>query len=58
MINKNVFISIKNYLIKMYIIVVGSFLIIFFIFIYLYFRGFIYSGIDSEINDEFEYIVF
>ncbi|WP_143475843.1 sensor histidine kinase [Clostridioides difficile] len=57
MINKNVFTSTKNHLIKMYIIVVGSFLIIFSIFIYLYFRGLTYSGIDSEINDELEYIV-
>lgn len=57
MINKNVFTSTKNHLIKMYIVVVGSFLIIFSIFIYSYFRGLTYSGIDSEINEELEYIV-
>ncbi|MDX5658065.1 sensor histidine kinase, partial [Clostridioides difficile] len=57
MINKNVFTSTKNHLIKMYLIVVGSFLIIFSIFIYSYFRGLTYSGFDSEINDELVYIV-
>ncbi|RDY23762.1 sensor histidine kinase [Romboutsia maritimum] len=56
MINKNVFSNTKNRLIKINIAVVGSFLIIFSIFIFIYFKGLTYKSIDSKIEDELESI--
>ncbi len=56
MINKNVFNKTKNSLIKINIIVVVSFFIIFSIFIYSYFKGLSYNGIDKKLRLELENI--
>lgn len=56
MINKNVFTKTKNSLIKINIVVVGSFLIIFSICIFLYFQGLTYNGVDKKLEEELEYI--
>jgi signal transduction histidine kinase len=56
MINKNVFNKTKNRLIKINIIVVVSFFIIFSIFIYSYFKGLSYNGIDKKLRLELENI--
>ncbi|MEF9991574.1 MAG: HAMP domain-containing sensor histidine kinase [Romboutsia sp.] len=56
MINKNVFTKTKESLIKINIVVVGSFLIIFSIFIFLYFKGLTYNSIDKKLEEELEYI--
>lgn len=52
MINKNVFTKTKNSLIKINIAVVASFLIIFSIFIFSYFKGITYNGIDNKLQKE------
>jgi signal transduction histidine kinase len=56
MINKNVFNKTKNHLIKINIIVVVSFFIIFSIFIYSYFQGLSYNSIDKILRLELENI--
>lgn len=56
MINKNVFEKTKNSLIKINIVVVGSFLIIFSIGIYFYFQGLTYNNIDKKLEEELEYV--
>ncbi|MDK2563448.1 HAMP domain-containing sensor histidine kinase [Romboutsia sedimentorum] len=56
MINKNVFNKTKNSLIKINIIVVVSFFIIFSIFIYSYFQGLSYNSIDKILRLELENI--
>ena len=56
MINKKVFNKTKSSLIKINIAVVLSFLILFSIFIYTYFKGVTYKSIDSKLNDELESI--
>lgn len=56
MINKNVFEKTKNSLIKINILVVGSFLILFSIGIYSYFQGLTYNTIDKKLEEELEYI--
>ncbi|RDY29021.1 sensor histidine kinase [Romboutsia weinsteinii] len=56
MTNKNVLTKTKNSLIKINILVVGSFLVIFSLFIYSYFQGLTNQGIDSKLEEEFEYI--
>ncbi len=56
MINKNVFNKTKNSLIKINIIVVVSFFIIFSIFIYSYFQGLSYNSIDKKLRLELENI--
>ncbi len=56
MINKNVFNKTKNRLIKINIIVVVSFFIIFSIFIYSYFQGLSYNSIDKKLRVELENI--
>ncbi|WP_024620128.1 sensor histidine kinase [Metaclostridioides mangenotii] len=57
MINKNIFSETKNNLIKMYTLVVGSFMIIFSFFIFLYFTAMTYGSVDNEIKDEYNYIM-
>lgn len=57
MINKNIFSETKNHLIKMYILVVGSFMIIFSFFIFIYFTAMTYSSVDNEIKSEFNNII-
>ena len=56
MINKKVFNKTKSSLIKINIAVVLSFLILFSIFIYTYFKGVTYKSIDNKLNNELEYI--
>lgn len=56
MINNKVFLKTKNNLIKINIAVVGSFLILFSLGIYGYFKTITYKNIDSYLQDEFEYI--
>ena len=56
MINKEVFSHTKNSLIKINILVVSSFLIIFSRFTYLYFRSITYNNIDRKLEEEYEYI--
>lgn len=56
MINKNVFNKTKSSLIKINIAVVLSFLILFSIFIYAYFKGVTYKSIDNKLNNELESI--
>lgn len=56
MINKSVFTKTKESLIKMNIAVVGSFLIIFSIFIYSYFRGLTYNSVDENLKGELQSI--
>lgn len=57
MINKKVFNKTKSSLIKINIAVVLSFLILFSIFIYTYFKGVTYKSIDNKLNNELESIV-
>ena len=56
MINKKVFNKTKSSLIKINIVVVLSFLILFSIFIYTYFIGVTYKSIDNKLNNELESI--
>ena len=56
MINKKVFNKTKSSLIKINIVVVLSFLILFSIFIYTYFKGVTYKSIDNILNNELESI--
>lgn len=56
MINKKVFNKTKSSLIKINIVVVLSFLILFSIFIYAYFKGVTYNSIDNKLNNELESI--
>lgn len=56
MINKKVFNKTKSSLIKINIAVVLSFLILFSIFIYTYFKGVTYKSIDNKLNNELESI--
>jgi len=56
MINKNVFNETKNSLIKINIAVVVSFLIIFSIFIYSYFKGLTYNSVDKNLKSELQNI--
>lgn len=56
MINKKVFNKTKSSLIKINIVVVLSFLILFSIFIYTYFKGVTYKSIDNKLNNELESI--
>ena len=56
MINKKVFNKTKSSLIKINIVVVLSFLILFYIFIYTYFKGVTYKSIDNKLNNELESI--
>ena len=53
MINKNVLNKTKQDLIKINIVVVSSFLLLFSIFIYSYSKGTIYNDIDSDMEKEF-----
>lgn len=56
MINKNVFEKTKNSLIKINIVVVGSFLILFSVGIFFYFKGLTYNTVDRKLEDELEYV--
>lgn len=56
MINKKAFNKTKSSLIKINIAVVLSFLILFSIFIYTYFKGVTYKSIDNKLNNELESI--
>ena len=56
MINKKIFNKTKSSLIKINIAVVLSFLILFSIFIYTYFKGVTYKSIDNKLNNELESI--
>lgn len=56
MINKKAFNKTKSSLIKINIAVVLSFLILFSIFIYAYFKGVTYKSIDNKLNNELESI--
>ena len=56
MINKKAFNKTKSSLIKINIAVVLSFLILFSIFIYTYFKGVTYKSIDNKLNFELESI--
>ncbi|MGL4910969.1 MAG: histidine kinase dimerization/phospho-acceptor domain-containing protein, partial [Romboutsia sp.] len=56
MINKNVFNQTKSSLIKINIAVVVSFLIIFSVFIYSYFKGLTYNSVDKNLKLELENI--
>ena len=56
MINKKVFNKTKSRLIKINIAAVLSFLILFSIFIYAYFKGVTYKSIDNKLNNELESI--
>ena len=56
MINKKVFNKTKSSLIKINILVVLGFLILFSIFIYTYFQSTTYKSIDNKLNNELESI--
>ena len=56
MINKKVFIDTKDKLIKINILVVSSFLIIFSMFTFFYFQSITYNSIDDKLKEEYEYI--
>lgn len=56
MINKKVFGETKNKLIKINILVVSSFLIIFSLFTYFYFQEITYNSIDETLKEEYDYI--
>ena len=56
MINKKVFSETKKNLIKINILVVSSFLIIFSLFTYFYFKTIIYKSIDETLKEEYEYV--
>ena len=57
MINKKVFGETKNKLIKINILVVSSFLIIFSLFTYFYFQEITYNSIDETLKEEYDYII-
>lgn len=56
MINKRVFNDTKDKLIKINILVVSSFLIIFSLFTFFYFQSITYNSIDEKLEEEYEYI--
>ena len=56
MINKNVFNDTRKNLIKINVMVVCGFLIVFSIFTYVYFRMVSYNSIDTQLEEELEYI--
>lgn len=56
MINKNVFEKTKYRLIKINILVVGSFLILFSIGIFFYFEGLTYNNVDKDLAEELDHI--
>lgn len=56
MINKKVFNDTKDKLIKINILVVSSFLIIFSLFTFFYFQSITYNSIDYKLKEEYEYI--
>lgn len=56
MINKKVFSNTKDKLIKINILVVSSFLIIFSLFTFFYFQTITYNSIDDKLKEECEYI--
>ncbi|MGL5641691.1 MAG: sensor histidine kinase, partial [Paraclostridium sp.] len=56
MINNEVLASTKKNLIKINIVVVSSFLVIFSLCIYGYFKAQTYKNVDSYLKDELEYI--
>ena len=56
MINKKVFSDTKDKLIKINILVVSSFLIIFSLFTFFYFQSITYKSIDDKLKEEYEYI--
>ena len=56
MINKKVFSETKDKLIKINILVVSGFLIIFSLFTYCYFQSITYNSIDTKLKEEYEYI--
>lgn len=56
MMNKNILIKTKKNLIKINIIVVASFLVLFSTFIYFYFKGITYNGLDNKLERELEAI--
>ncbi|HSQ90047.1 MAG TPA: sensor histidine kinase, partial [Romboutsia sp.] len=56
MINKSVFNKTKSSLIKINIAVVVSFLIIFSVFIYSYFKGLTYNSVDKNLKSELDNI--
>lgn len=56
MINKKVFSDTKDKLIKINILVVSSFLIIFSLFTFFYFQSITYNSIDDKLREEYEYI--
>ncbi len=56
MINKRVFTDTKDKLIKINILVVSSFLIIFSLFTFFYFQSITYNSIDDKLKEEYEYI--
>ncbi|WP_455538384.1 sensor histidine kinase [Terrisporobacter sp.] len=56
MINKRVFSETKNKLIRINILVVSGFLIIFSLFTYFYFQSITYNSIDTKLRDEYKYI--
>ena len=56
MINKKVFSETKDKLIKINILVVSGFLIIFSLFTYFYFQSITYNSIDTKLKEEYEYI--
>ena len=56
MINKKVLNNTKDKLIKINILVVSSFLIIFSLFTFFYFQSITYNTIDNKLKEEYEYI--
>ena len=56
MINKKVFSETKNKLIKINILVVSGFLIVFSLFTFFYFQQVTYNNIDDTLKEEYEYI--
>lgn len=56
MINKKVFNDTKDKLIKINVLVVSSFLIIFSLFTFFYFQSITYNSIDDKLKEEYEYI--
>lgn len=56
MINKKVFNDTKDKLIRINVLVVSSFLIIFSLFTFFYFQSITYNSIDDKLKEEYEYI--
>lgn len=56
MINKRVFSETKDKLIKINILVVSGFLVIFSLFTFFYFKSITYDSIDNKLKEEYEYI--